>query len=75
MPPRRLQDLERDPKNVRYAELLRILREHGCAVREGKRMHTVVKCDGRTVTIPRHEKVVKPVYVRLAIRAVRGEAP
>ena len=68
-----LADIEKSQKNVRYDELLAILRDNGCGVREGTREGAIADCGGRTVTIPRHHAVLKPVYVRKALRALKGE--
>ena len=70
---RTLEDLERDPKNVRLEELLAVLRAHGCEVRAGTRHGYTANCGGRTLTIPRHDRIVKPVYVRLAVKVLKGE--
>lgn len=70
-----LADLERDPKDVSYEELLAILRDHGCEVREGTKHGAIAKCGGLTLTVPRPHKgkTVKAVYVREAVRLVKGE--
>ena len=68
-----LADLERNPKGVRLEELLAVLRDHGFTVRAGTR-HGFIAIRGRqTLTIPRHRKVVLPVYVRQAIRFIKEE--
>lgn len=68
-----LADLERNPKGVRLAELLAVLRDHGFAVREGTRHGYIAIRGSQTLTIPRHRKIVLPVYVRQAIRFIREE--
>ncbi len=75
MPKKTLADLEHDPKDVSYEELLAILRDHGCEVREGTKHGAIVNCGGLTLTVPRpHEgKTVKAIYVREAVRRVKGE--
>jgi len=74
VPRRDLSDLERDPTNVGYHELLGILRARGCRVREGTKHGAIANCGGTTLTIPRPHRGdrLKPVYVRLAVRALRG---
>lgn len=75
MPKKALADLERNPKDVSYEELLTVLRDHGCAVREGSKHGAIANCGGLTLTIPRPHKgkTVKAVYVREAVRLVKGE--
>ncbi|HUG06959.1 MAG TPA: hypothetical protein VMQ78_10470 [Candidatus Limnocylindria bacterium] len=68
-----LADLERNPKGVRLAELLAVLRDNGFAVREGTRHGYIAIRGSQTLTIPRHRKIVLPVYVRQAIRFIREE--
>lgn len=68
-----LADLERNPKGVRLDELLAVLRDEGFAVREGTRHGFIASRGLQTLTIPRHRKVVLPVYVRQVIRFIRGE--
>lgn len=68
-----LADLERNPKGVLLEELLAVLREQGFTVRAGTRHGFVATRGGQTVTIPRHRKVVLPVYVRQAIRFIKEE--
>ena len=68
-----LADLERNPRGVRLEELLAVLREHGFAVRAGTRHGFIAIRGDRTLTIPRHRKVVLPVYVRQAIRFIRED--
>lgn len=68
-----LADLERNPKGVRLEELLAVLREHGFAVREGTRHGFIAIRGSQTLTIPRHRKIVLPVYVRQAIRFIKEE--
>lgn len=74
MPKKTLEDLERNPKDVRYEELLAILRHHGFEVREGTK-HGAIAVQGTTrLTVPRpHGKHLKAVYVRLALKALKGE--
>lgn len=67
-----LSDLERSPQNIGYLELIRILRDHGCTVREGTKHGVIVRCGDRTLSVPRHDRIVKPIYVREAVRALRG---
>lgn len=73
MAKRTLADLERNPKGVRVEELLAVLRNHGFAVREGTRHGFIAIRGNQTLTIPRHRKVVLPVYVRQAIRFIKED--
>lgn len=74
MPRKSLEDLERNPKNIRYHELLAVLRELGFEVREGTRHGAIAVRGTLRLTVPRpHGKHVKPVYVRLALKALREE--
>lgn len=73
MPRKTLADLERNPKGVRLEELLAVLRANGFAVRAGTRHGFIAMRGGRTLTNPRHRKVVLPVYVRQAIRFMKEE--
>lgn len=68
-----LADLERSPKNVGLDELLSILRENGCAVRAGTRHGFYVRRGDLSMVVPRHHKIVKPVFVREAMRIMKGE--
>jgi len=68
-----LADLERNPKGVRLEELLAVLHDHGFTVRAGTRHGFIAIRGGQTLTIPRHRKVVLPVYVRQAIRFIKEE--
>jgi len=58
---------------VRLEELLAVLRDHGFAVREGTRHGFIAIRGSQTLTIPRHRKIVLPVYVRQAIRFIKEE--
>ncbi len=75
MPKRTLADLDQNLKDVRYEELLAILRDQGCEVREGTRHGAIANCGGLTLTVPRPHrgKTVKAVYVREAVRLLKGE--
>ncbi len=68
-----LADLERNPKGVRLEELLAVLRDHGFTVRAGTRHGFIASRGGQTRTLPRHRKVVLPVYVRQAIHFIKEE--
>lgn len=58
---------------MRLEELLTVLRDQGFAVREGTRHGFIAIRGTRTLTIPRHRKIVLPVYVRQAIRLIKEE--
>ncbi len=68
-----LADLERSPKGVRVEDLLAVLRDHGFVIRAGTRHGYIAVRGKQTLTIPRHRKVLLPVYVRLAVKFIRGE--
>jgi hypothetical protein len=68
-----LADLERNPKGVRLEELLAVLRDHGFLVRASTRHGFIAIRGGQTLTVPRHRKILLPVYVRLAIRFIKEE--
>jgi len=68
-----LAGLERNPKGVRLEELLAVLRDHAFTVRAGTRHGFIAIRGGQTLTIPRHRKIVLPVYVRQAIRFIKEE--
>ncbi len=73
MAKRTLASLERNPKGVRLGDLLAILRDHGFEIRAGTRHGYIATRDDETLTVPRHNAVVKPVYVRQAIRFLKGD--
>lgn len=58
---------------MRLEELLAVLRDNGFTVREGTRHGFIAIRGTQTLTIPHHRKVVLPVYVRQAIRFIKGE--
>ncbi len=68
-----LADFERNPKSVRLEELLAVLRDHGFAVRAGTRHGFIAVRGTQTLTIPRHRRVLLPVYVRQAIRFIKED--
>jgi hypothetical protein len=68
-----LADLERSPNGVRLTELIAVLRDNGFTVREGTHHGFIAIRGDQTLTIPRHRKVVLPVYVRQAIRFIKEE--
>lgn len=71
-----LEDLRRSPKNVSAADLRRVLEENGCEIRGGTLHGFVVTFvrTGRTFSFPRsHDKHLKAVYVRNAVRIVEEE--
>lgn len=68
-----LAELERSAKNVRLDDLLAVLRDAGFAVREGTKHGYVAQRGSRTMTIPRHRAVVLPVYVRQAVKVIKGD--
>jgi len=71
VPRKTLADLERNPKGVRLDDLLGVLRDQGFAIRSGTK-HGYIAIRGRqTLTIPRHRKVLLPVYVRQAVRFLK----
>ena len=57
----------------RHEELLAVLRDHGFAVREGTRHGFIAIRGSQTLTVPRHRKIVLPVYVRQVIRFIKKE--
>lgn len=67
-----LADLEQSAKNVRLDDLLAVLRDNGFTVREGTKHGYVAQRGSRTMTIPRHHAVVLPVYVKRAVKLIRG---
>lgn len=50
-----------------------ILRSHGFQIRAGTRHGYIATRGDQTLTVPRHNAVVKPVYVRQAIKFLKGE--
>ncbi len=73
MAKRTLADLERNPKGVRLDDLLAILRDHGFEIRGGTRHGYIATRRSQTLTVPRHNAIVKPVYVRQAIKFLKGD--
>ncbi len=62
------------PSEVRFAEVLRLVRKHGWAlVRIRGSHHVFEKPDGSLFSIPVHRGKVKPYYVR-EIKKQVGEA-
>jgi hypothetical protein len=53
--------------------LLAVLRDHGFTARAGTRHGFIAIRGDQTLTVPRHRKVVLPVYVRQAIRFIKEE--
>ncbi len=75
VPKKTLADLEHNPKDVSYEELLAVLRDHGCEIREGTKHGAIANRGGLTLTVPRPHKgkTVKAIYVREPVRLVKGE--
>lgn len=73
MPPneRRLRRARQNPKNVRFAELVRIYEDHGFIVRPGRGSHYVAKHPDASIreTIPR-QNPMNPRYVKKALYIV-----
>lgn len=68
-----LEEIAQSPGNVRLDELLDVLREAGWSVHAGTKHAYVAARGDRTITIPRHDRVVKRAYVRLVVKLLRGE--
>ncbi|MBU6422954.1 MAG: hypothetical protein KGJ98_03555 [Chloroflexota bacterium] len=74
MPGKTLADLKRNPRDVTYAELRRILEDHGWAVREGTRHGAIAHKRDRTFAFPRPKRSrLLAVYVRRAIQVIEEE--
>lgn len=73
MAKRTLADLEQNPKGIRISELLTILRDNGFKIRSGTRHGYIASRGSQTLTVPRHTAIVKPVYVRQAVKFLRGD--
>lgn len=69
---RTLADLERNPKGIRIDDLLTVLRDNGFKIRSGTRHGYIASRGDQTLTVPRHSAIVKPAYVRQAIKFLRG---
>ncbi len=62
------------PSEIRFAELLRLVEQHGWRLHRVRGSHHVLKKpDGSTFAVPVHHGKVKPVYVR-NIKKEIGEA-
>lgn len=74
MPAKTLADLKRNPRDVTYGELRKVLEDHGWAVREGTRHGAIAQKRDRTFAFPRpHGSRLLPAYVRRAIRMIEEE--
>jgi hypothetical protein len=69
---RTLADLERSSKGVRIDDLLRVLRDNGFKIRSGTRHGYIASRGSQTLTVPRHHPIVKAVYVRQAVKFLKG---
>ncbi len=66
---KRLAKAKRNPRDIRFDELLALYREFGFAIREGKGSHYVVSRRSIIRTLKRSDPV-KPEYVKQAVEAI-----
>ena len=62
------------PSEVRFAEILRLVRAHGWVLdRIRGSHHTFKKPDGSSYTVPVHHGKVKPSYFREIKKQIEGD--
>lgn len=64
------QRIARNPKNVRFADLDRLLRGYGFDGRPGKGSHYYYRRGNQRITVPFRRPHVLPTYVKLALKAI-----
>jgi len=65
-----LEKIRNNPKNVRFEELDRLLRNYGfeCRQPSGGSSHYFYICGHRRLTVPRKRPFIKQIYVKQALR-------
>ena len=69
-----LQRIKNNPKTVRFEEIEKILVYHGFNESQsgGGSSHYIFKKKDISVTIPRHGKFIREIYVKIAIAALES---
>jgi predicted RNA binding protein YcfA (HicA-like mRNA interferase family) len=61
-------------KNVTYAELAAVLKQQGWSLDRVTGSHHIFRApDGRMLSLPKHGKDMKPVYVKEARKLLKGK--
>ena len=69
-----LERIKNNPKTVRFEEIERVLLRRGFNERQsgGGSSHYIFKKEDKYVTIPRHGKFVKEIYINQALALLEG---